>query len=156
MCGFFLNYIISLFFILTTLFSLCLFWSSKGMFFKIFYPVRSPYLWLAISSVLLSKPQCGFRAHGLFLFLCLDLPWDTRVIQKKVAKGPTGPFSSLNSIINCFFNWWQWFCDEPAKYLLTSLMNCSASAPEPTHLVADVVWVVWLGDTEPDFALAEL
>ena len=142
-------------FILRTLLSLFIL-KFKGMLFKIFYPARSPYLWPAISSVLSSKPQCGFRAHGLFLFLCLDSPWDTWVIQKKVAQGPTGHSLPLIPIINCFLiggnDSGKWACQIFAYFpyellsfsFWTQTLSCRCSM------------MSWLGDTEPDFDLAEL
>lgn len=155
-CVFFFKFILFLSFHSNNSFLSLFILKFKGMFFKIFYPVRSPYLWLAISSVLLSKPQCGFRAHGLFLFLCLDLPWDTRVIQKKVAKGPTGHSLPLIPIINCFLiggnDSGKWACKIFA-YFPYELFSFSSW----THtLSCRCSMMIWLGDTEPDFALAEL
>ena len=130
--------------ILRILFFLCSFWSSKASSLKS-STVRSHYLRPTISSVLLSTHQCGFRSHGLFLLLCLDLPWATRVIQKKVAQGHAGHSLPLIPRINCFLisgnDSGKWAC----QIFATPLMNRSASASEPTHLVADVVWWAGLG-----------
>lgn len=141
--------------ILRICFFLCPCWSSKACTLKS-SAVGSPYLRPAISSVLLSKPLCGFRAHGLFLLLCPDLPWATRVIQKKVALGHAGHTLPLIPIINWFLisgnDSGKWAC------------QIFASSPyEPfsfghwTHTLS-CRWSMmsWLGDTEPNLDLAEL